>query len=222
MATFTARRNYLPIVAIAAFVIIVIAVVYIYFLKDESTTASVDIKFALVKPPPSVNLIERNYDFAVTYPYTKMDSKVEMSGINRDNLFASDINPVITNEIKPDITPEVTSENKKENNIKTESQPVVKDETSSPPVIEEKKPPVKETNELNSRIFLYRGFYVVYIGTYKSEELADKEADRYFDLGYNAIIEVVENRGRGPEYKLNVGDFTSEEFAKQFLEKYLK
>ena len=41
-------------------------------------------------------------------------------------------------------------------------------------------------------------------------------------LGYNAFIEVIESRGRGREYKLNVGDFTSEEFARQFEEKYIK
>ena len=57
---------------------------------------------------------------------------------------------------------------------------------------------------------------------YKSEEAADREADKYFSLGYNAFIEVIETRGRGREYKLNVGDFTSEEFARQFEEKYIK
>ena len=217
---FTARRNYLPVVAIAAFVIITLAVTYIYFFRDETTSSSVDINFALVKPPPNVNLIERNYDFAVTYPYPKMDTKVELSGINRDQLFSSDLKPMVTKEVKPD----VTSETKKENVNKVENPPALKVEitTPPPPVIEEKSTPVKETKELNNRIFLYRGFYVVYIGTFKSEDVADREADKYFDLGYNAIIEVVENRGRGLEYKLNVGDFTSEEFAKQFLEKYLK
>jgi hypothetical protein len=80
------------------------------------------------------------------------------------------------------------------------------------------EPKVEKIN----RIFLYRNFYVVYVGTYKSEEVADREADKYFDLGYNAFIEVIESRGRGREYKLNVGDFTSEEFARQFEEKYIK
>lgn len=219
---FTARRNYLPFIAIAALVVIVAAVVYIYFFKGESTGTSVDINFAAIKPPSNVNLIERNYDFTVSYPYPKMDNKVELSGINRDQLFASENKPVVTNEVKPEIKKEPPVEIKNENIAKTENPPEVKEEKTSTPVVEEEKPPVVETKELNNRIFLYRGFYVVYIGTYKTEEAADREADKYFDLGYNAIVEVVENRGRGLVYKLNVGDFTSEEFARQFQEKHLK
>ena len=219
---FTARRNYLPFISIAALVIIVLAVVYIYFFKGESTSSSVDINFAVVKPPPNVNLIERDYDFTVSYPYPKMDEQVELTGINREQLFTSGITPVVPKEIKSEIKAEVKTETNKVNISETENPPVVKEEKTTPPVFEEKTPPVKETKELNDRIFLYRGFYVVYIGTYKSEEAADREADKYFDLGYNAIIEVVENRGRGLEYKLNVGDFTSEEFARQFQEKHLK
>ena len=219
---FTARRNYLPFISIAALIIIVLAVVYIYFFKGESTSSSVDINFAVVKPPPNVNLIERDYDFTVSYPYPKMDEQVELAGINREQLFTSGMTPVVPKEVKTEIKPEVKTEINKVNITEAENPPVIKEEKTTPPVVEEKKPPVKETKELNQRIFLYRGFYVVYIGTYKSEEAADREADKYFDLGYNAIIEVVENRGRGLEYKLNVGDFTSEEFARQFQEKYLK
>lgn len=219
---FTARRNYLPIIAIVSFAIIVLALVYIYFFKGESTSSAVDIKFAMVKPPPNVNLIERDYDFTVSYPYPKMDDKVELSGFNREELFSIDKKPVVTKELKPEIKPEVKTESKQENVTEVKETPVVKEEQPIQPIVEEQKPPVKETPEQNNRIFLYRGFYVVYVGTYGSEEVADREADKYFDLGYNAIVEVVDNRGRGREYKLNVGDFTSEEFARQFQEKYLK
>jgi len=63
---------------------------------------------------------------------------------------------------------------------------------------------------------------VVNVGSFKSEEAADREADKYFGLGYNAIIEVTETREGTRLYRLNVGDFTSEDFARQFQEKYIK
>ena len=63
---------------------------------------------------------------------------------------------------------------------------------------------------------------MVYVGSFNSSEAANREADKYFDLGYNAFIEVLERRNGKSIYKLNVGDFTSEEFAKKFESKYLK
>ncbi|MGB5289445.1 MAG: SPOR domain-containing protein, partial [Ignavibacteriaceae bacterium] len=78
------------------------------------------------------------------------------------------------------------------------------------------------TEERSSRIFLYKNYYVVYIGSFNSSEAANREADKYYDLGYNAFVEVIEKRGGRAEYKLNVGDFTSEEFARQFETKYLR
>ncbi|MCU0413243.1 MAG: SPOR domain-containing protein, partial [Ignavibacteriaceae bacterium] len=96
------------------------------------------------------------------------------------------------------------------------------DEKNVAPVVEQEpvKPEIKE--EKISRIFLYKNFYVVQAGTFKSEEIANREADRYFNMGYNAFIEVVESPSGAMMYNLNVGDFTSEEFARQFQEKYIK
>ena len=64
---------------------------------------------------------------------------------------------------------------------------------------------------------------MVYVGSFTSLDAANREADRYSDLGYNPVIETIETRGRGRhrEYKLNVGDFTSVDIAKQFESKYL-
>jgi cell division septation protein DedD len=88
--------------------------------------------------------------------------------------------------------------------------------------LEEPKVTIETKEEKSNRIFLYKNYYVVQIGTFKSEETANREADRYFNMGYNAIIEVVESRNGATMYKLIVGDFTSEEFARQFQEKYIK
>jgi cell division septation protein DedD/nucleoid DNA-binding protein len=217
---FTARRNYLPIVAVISFIIIAVVVVYIYFIRgDENTGANDNIAFN-IEPADNVNVIERDYEFSVSYPYPKMDDRIEISGFNPDLLQISEIKPenvAVKPDVKKKTEPEVKQETKSEKI--TESKVEVKTE---PPVEEKPNVVTKPKEEKSSRIFLYRNFYVVYVGTYKSEDEADREADKYFSLGYNAFIEVIESRGRGREYKLNVGDFTSEEFARQFEEQYIK
>ena len=206
------RRSFLPFVAFFALIIIAGAFIYIYFIKDDIFSGS-NTNIVNLETASKVNVIERDYEFAVTYPYPKTENRIQVAGFNRDLLVPANVNTEIKKEIKPESTLEKVTEVKDkpkegEKNVK----PVVEQQ----PVIQE----VKE--EKISRIFLYKNFYVVQAGTFKSEEIANREADRYFEMGYNAFIEVVESRNGTMVYNLNVGDFTSEEFAKQFEEKYIK
>lgn len=221
---FGHRRSFLPFVAIFTFIVIGAIVIYIYFIKDSPQSNQKQNVIANVQPPPSVEVIERDYEHAVTYPYPKSEDKAEVSGYNKDILLTDGTQPVVDTKLKPEVkqesTAEIKSETKPERNPETESKPVTEIKTP-PPIKEEQKIVEAPKEEKSNRIFLYKNFYVVYISSFKSEEDANREADRYFNLGYNAIVEAVE-RGRNPEYRLIVGDFTSEEFAKQFQEKYIK
>lgn len=218
---FTDRRNYLPIVAVVSFIVIAMVAVYIYFVKDNTSSGNPDATFATIKPPANLNVIKRDYRLAVSYPYPKMENRITLSGFNREIIFAGELKTNVAKEVQPEIKPEVKTEPKTESVVEVSKKPVL-EKKPEPPVVENQNNVTNVVKEKKSRIFLYRGFYVVHVGTYKSEDAADREADKYFDMGYNAIIEVVEPRGRGREYKLNVGDFTSEEFARQFQEKYIK
>jgi len=115
--------------------------------------------------------------------------------------------------VEPETKTNKTAEVKDKPNEENRNETIVEEKKNSPPEIKEEQP---------SRIFLYKNFYVVHAGTFKTEEAANSEADRYFEMGYNAYLEVVESRSGTMQYSLNVGDFTSEEFARQFQEKYIK
>jgi hypothetical protein len=107
---FTARRNYLPIVAIVAFIVIAIGAIYIYFFKDDGTSAKVNTVFLSVDPPETANVIEREYQFSVSYPYPKSDNTTEVSGFNRAVLFGGEISTEIPEEIIAEKTPETKTE----------------------------------------------------------------------------------------------------------------
>jgi nucleoid DNA-binding protein/cell division septation protein DedD len=207
------RRNFLPAIAISAFIIIMGIVIYIYFIKYNTLNGSNSNTVYNVKIPSNVNVIQRDFEFAVTYPYPKTENRMQVSGYNRDQFLQADVNPEIKSEEK--------SDSKIEKKVEISEKPKV--EKKNETALEEKPvdTPVKK-EEKNTGIFLYKNFYVVHAGTFKSEEAANREADKYFDLGYNAFVDAVELPNRTTEYKLNIGDFTSEEFARQFQEKYIK
>lgn len=210
---FTARRNFLPIVASISFIIIAVIVVYIYFIRGEKNSgAKENISFNII-PSDNVKIIERDYEFAVSFPYPKMEGRIEISGFNPDLISVGELKTEIKKETKPEVKQEPITEKITEPKVEVKTEPPVEEK---PNVVTEPKV------EKSSRIFLYRNFYVVHAGSYKSEDVANREADKYFDLGYNAFIEVIETRTGERVYKLNVGDFTSEEFARQFEEKYIK
>jgi nucleoid DNA-binding protein len=218
---FGERRNFLPFVFIFTFIVIAGVVVYLYFIKSDSKVDGKVKVIHTVPPLTDVNIIERDYEFAVTFPYPKKENRDQMSGYSKELFNIKETKPEIKKEIKPEVTSVEKSNTKTETIVDKNIEPVT--ETKTEPIIQENKNEVSETKkDPSNRIFLYRNFYVVYVGTFKSEEAANREADRYFDMGYNAIIEEVEGRNRAREYKLSVGDFTSEEFARQFEEKYIK
>jgi cell division septation protein DedD/nucleoid DNA-binding protein len=214
---FTSRRNFLPVVALVSFIIIAVVVVYIYFIRgNENSALKEDLSFN-IQPAKNVNVIERDYEFVVSYPYPKMENRIEISGLNPELILPDELKTEIKKEPDTEVKPELKTEKITEQNEKT------KVELKTKPPVEQKPKPVTEvTKENTGRIFLYRGFYVVSAGSFKSEEVADREADKYFNLGYNAFVEVSEKSNGDLVYNLNVGDFTSEEFAKQFQEKYIK
>jgi cell division septation protein DedD len=211
------RRSILPLISILAFIIIGAIVVYIYVIKGDNISGGDQIIVQNIKPTSNVNVIERDYEIAVTYPYAKNESRILISGYNRNLLSAKDV----ISEVQKEVNHEIKQQPKTEKISDVVNKPKI-DEKEVIPVLEEPKVPTETKEEKSNRIFLYKNYYVVQVGTFKSEETANREADRYFNMGYNAFIEVVESRNGGKMYKLNVGDFTSEEFARQFQEKYIK
>ncbi|MDZ7623210.1 MAG: SPOR domain-containing protein [Ignavibacteriaceae bacterium] len=208
--SFRQNRNFIPLIMIFSIIIIAGAVIYFYLFKDDGLDSKTVNIVKSVNPPADVTVIDRDYEFAVTYPYAKTDKEIPLEGINPNVFLTEQVASPKEEPVKP---------------IEKVSEPVVEKKIEVkpevPPKIEQKVEP-EVTEQKSSRIFLYNNYYVVFVGSYKSYTAADNAAEKYFDEGYNAFIEVEEIPGKPTRYNLNVGDFTSEEFARQFQEKYIK
>lgn len=211
------NRNLVAIIVILSVIIIVGAVIYIYMFKDDSVKLDTKKVLLSVNTPPDVNVIEREYEYAVSYPYPKLDQNIPIEGINPEVFTAKEEPEQIT---KPPVEKEVPVDKPEVKNI-VETKPEKVIEKESKPVEKPVVTPEKTEKQVN-RIFLLNNYFVVQVGTYSTYAAADREAEKYFNEGYNAIVEVVEAPGQPTKYVLNVGDFTSEEFARDFEAKYLK
>ena len=208
--SYRENRNLVPFIMLFFIVVIAGAFIYFYLIKEDDLSPKPVKIVNYVNPPADVNIIDRDFEFAVTYPYLKTDKAIPVEGINPKVFLAEQVPPTKEKPVKPS-KPVVEPVVEKKVEVKPKETPKV-----------EPKVEPEVTEQDNSRIFLYNNYYVVFVGSYSTYAAADRAAEKYFDDGYNAFIEVEDVPGKPTKYNLNVGDFTSEEFARQFQEKNIK
>jgi cell division septation protein DedD len=190
------KRRVLPFIIPFAIIIIAIGAVYLYLEKDSVLSSEPENVVIKVTPPPHVNVIERDFEFAVTFPYSKSEIDDEISGID-PSIFISEITPI---EQKPKV-----EETKKE---------VIAEQKSEEKV---ERTPETKVSSLSKNISKYKNYYIVQVAAYNSYATAEVEAEKFRNQGYNAFIEIAELPGRGTWYRIKVGDFTSIKHAENFL-----
>ncbi len=201
------KKGILPFIIPLAILIITVGVVYIYLAKDSILSSEPENVLLKVTPPPYVNIIERDFEFAVTFPYSKSEANNEISGID-PTVFNEGVKLV---EQKPKIKVK-EPEKKVDTEIKTQE------------IVEKKVESKTETIQpiTNKNISKYKDYFIVQVAAFKTYEAAETEAEGFRDQGYNAFIEIAELPGRGTWYRIKVGDFTSVKHAEDFLNKNRK
>jgi len=143
-----------------------------------------------------MNIVERDFDFPVSYPYPKRTE------IDKDELSIFDIKkeeavstvkeePVkIVKVEKPEETPE-------------EIRPEVNNQ-----------PPAGTVKKIGVNLFLYGNVYIVQVAAFRSNSVAENEAGRFRNKGYNAFVERAEVDGT-IWHRVKVGNFTNLEEAKK-------
>lgn len=198
----SSRRSIVPFLVAIFAIVFVVAIVYLYLESDtifKSEEVEEDV-LSIVRPT-SVTIIEREYTYPITFPYSVPEIEEEISGINL-TLFSDE-------EIvfKPPVP----------------KQEIDKKEEGTTVAAEDEKISVEEGIGLVSKnVYKYRDYYVVQVAAFKSYSVAEEEAKKYEEMGYNTFVEIAEVEDTGTWFRLRVGDFTTREKANIFANKYIK
>ncbi|MBT8383103.1 MAG: SPOR domain-containing protein [Ignavibacteria bacterium] len=202
------KRSVLTLIIPFAILILAIGAVYLYLSKDSIFSSEPEKVLLNITLPPHVNIIERDFEFAVTFPYSKSENYDEILGID-PLVFKEDLK----------LVEQTPKEKVKQPERKTlaDEKPVEKVEEK----VESKKETVTQTKQRssNKNITKYKDYYIVQVSAYKTYEAAELEAEKYRNEGYNAFIEIAELPGKGTWYRIKVGDFTSVKHAEDFFNK---
>ena len=204
--SYTKSRS--PFVFFIAMVTIltVSAVVVVYLTGNSFTKLSKQLfgtktqSIKQIKP----EIINRNFEVPVTYPYPKNNS-ASIAGNDIDpNVFKTN-NPSTGKSSSNQATNLASLLNSNKNQIASTTS---KSKINPMP-----------SQKVKSNIYLSGGNYVVQVSSWKSRSIAESEALKYSKKGYNSFIETAEVPGRGTWYRVKVGDFKKLSEAEGFLNK---
>ena len=203
------KNNSALIYFIVAGALITLGAVYLYSDWENIFNGGADDNVEMVSRPPDVNEIEPDYSIPADYPSESTNSENGISNGNLENTENQNLAEQKESLDKP-------TDKEKGIEINTEpikSLPVTVKKKEEPKITEKvtPPPPVEESNVAKAG-----DYYNVVMGVYDSNEIAEQEAEKYNDIGYNAFVQSVVIPGKGVKYRLRVGDFTSEEKAIKF------
>ncbi len=186
------------------------------YLSSEEKTGGIKQTYATI--------IERDYEFPVTYPYPNKTSESQNpTQLTFENLPpSSDDSKEIPAPVNVEENIGLADSKKTETNTK-ETTPKNPDALSAPNqrVPEQKvKREQKPAMQVKGNIFRDGDKYQVQVMSVKSKSVAETEADKLKSQGYNAFVMQVEIPGKGTWYRVRIGNFSTLEEAEKVAGKF--
>ena len=198
------RTSYSPYFLLA-FSLLVIGYGIYYYLNNIKGVSEVPVE-TIVKEfnTDKMVVVDREFDFPVTYPYSpKPEGTIDESNI----LDLKEPEQVKVEEVKVEEVTEVIPDVKAI--IKDEEKPV------QPEIKVNNQAPSGSVKTIGVNLFKYGNVYIVQVAAFRSNSVAENEAGRFRNKGYNAFVERAEVDG-GIWHRVRVGNFTVLEEAKKF------
>lgn len=162
------------------------------YIKNKNMALRNDLKLDV----NNANIIGREYGIPVSFPYDK--NGMELAGVSDSSVVNKDISETANKSVDAQtINTTITESSKKSEQFVPSERPV----------------------SLGNNIYRYGKFYFVQVASFKSNSIAENEAGKYRNKGYNSFVEATEIPGRGIWYRIKVGNFSSLDEAKNFIEK---
>lgn len=216
------KKNLIPFILFPLLIIVASVALYWYLEIYKKNEISIKPKEIVLKTD-NANVISRNFDVPVSYPYAPKEKettigettlpKLEDQTIEKTNVADQKINDsqtkISTNEVKVNEQKPVKIEKKEvTSNTKTNNQ-----NTTAP---------TGKSLNVGNNIYKYGNNYVVQVAAFRSKTISDNEAGKYRNKGYAAFVETAEIPDRGTWFRVRVGNFSSKEEAIKFLEKNIR
>ncbi len=193
------KRSKKWVFVIPVLLILIAFAIYYWYSQLNKKSEQVSAVNELSISSTNANVIERDYEIPVSYPYVPesslMDSLGEVTGKSQTS------DKVV--EQKPD------------------DKKITKQEISTAKKNSETKNTIPDGRpiSLGKNIYKYGNIYVVQVASFRSNQIAENEAGKYRNKGFNSFVEPVEIKDKGLWYRIKVGNFNKLSEAEDFISK---
>lgn len=210
--SYQPKKSRVPLLIVIFGSIVIIGMLYFYITQIKNVVTKKSESIAVLKTDKA-NVIERDFSVPVSYPYPKKETDEITQVIKKDS------ESVETNTLQLSSQNQINDKavlNKTE--IKEKAQQ--KNLTETKTLIQQKETeitkPVESYERVAPNIFKYKDSYVVQVAAFRSNSIAENEAAKFRNKGYNAFVEKAEIQGMGIWFRVRVGNFPTLREAQEF------
>lgn len=185
---------------IPALLIVIVAGLYYLYKMNNNREDNLNKNQELSISSDNASVIERDYKIPVSYPYVPESILKDSLDKTKDKIDASN-----------------TVEEHKALNNNGNKQNETTSIANNKNLIPEGRP-----ISLGKNIYKYDNIYVVQVASFRSNQIAENEAGKYRNKGFNSFVEPVEIKDKGLWYRVKVGNFNSLAEAESFTSKNIR
>ncbi|BDQ01675.1 SPOR domain-containing protein [Ignavibacterium sp.] len=205
--SYQPKKSRVPLLIVLFGSIVIIGMLYFYITQIKNVATKQSEPVAVLKTDKAT-IVERDFSVPVSYPYPKKEIEETIEPVKEDSAKVETDTNQLASEIKTVEKTETKEPIQQKNIVETKTQQQPKDTfVSQPSVSYERVAP---------NIFKYKDYYVVQVAAFRSNSIAENEAAKFRNKGYNAFVEKAEIQGMGVWFRVRVGNFPTLREAQEF------
>lgn len=200
--SYQPKKSKVPFLIVLVGSVVIIGMLYFYITQIKNVTTKKS-EQKLVLKTDNASIVERDFSVPVSYPYPKKETE-EINSVAPIDSEKMEINFVE----KPTEPKELVTKKETET---TKTEQTVKNNSSQLPVVNYER--------VAPNIFRYKDYYVVQVAAFRSNSIAENEAAKFRNKGFNAFVEKAEIQGMGTWFRVRIGNFKTLNEAQSFQQK---
>lgn len=205
--SYQPKKSRVPLLIVIFGSIVIIGMLYFYITQIKNVATKKSESIAVLKTDKA-NVVERDFSVPVSYPYPKKETEEKSEPAKKDSESVETNALQVSSQKQMNEKPELKETVQQKNNIESKKQ------------LQQKETVVTQSLESYERvapnIFKYKDSYVVQVAAFRSNSIAENEAAKFRNKGYNAFVEKAEIQGMGIWFRVRVGNFPTLREAQEF------
>lgn len=206
--SYQPKKSRVPLLIVLIGTIVIISMLYFYITQIKNITTKPEQK-TLSLNTQNATIVERSFEVPVYYPYPKKLS--EETEITKQT------------EVPVDETKSTPIESEQKELKSVDKKEDLKKNVTIPDNVVQKQnqitfSPTQSQNyeRVGANLFKYGDHYVVQVAAFRSKSIADNEAAKLRNKGYNAFVERAEFQDGSVWFRVRVGNFPTLREAQEF------